>query len=235
MLHDDYSFQYNQMPHHLLNTNPTTYHTLQPSATSNGQMHSLQHNGGTVNLINGSYNNHYTPSHLSSSSASGMSGHSSYLSGGSGGGVSQSTLHAPAYIPKLVTRTASSNSMSGNSSASSPSSASISSNNNHNINNSSNNNSNGMSSQNNGTVSSSSSSASMLHHGLHHSQLHLHHSSNSMDAADLLDYDSKSGSGLLNDPAELVRLKKMRGLPLTEDEVQLLAKDRQRKDNHNMS
>lgn len=38
-----------------------------------------------------------------------------------------------------------------------------------------------------------------------------------------------------NDPAELARIKQMSGLKLTPDEVQLLVKDRQRKDNHNMS
>jgi hypothetical protein len=38
-----------------------------------------------------------------------------------------------------------------------------------------------------------------------------------------------------NDPAELARQKQMRGLTLTPEELQLLAKDRQRKDNHNMS
>ena len=37
------------------------------------------------------------------------------------------------------------------------------------------------------------------------------------------------------DPAEIVRQKQMRGLKLTQDEIQLLVKDRQRKDNHNMS
>lgn len=37
------------------------------------------------------------------------------------------------------------------------------------------------------------------------------------------------------DPAEIVRQKQMRGLKLTQDELQLLVKDRQRKDNHNMS
>jgi hypothetical protein len=205
MIHDDYSFQYNQMPHHLLNSNQITYHTLQPS----GQMQSIQGGGG-------SYNNHYMPS-LGSSMA-----HQSYLTGG----VSHhSSLPAPSYIPKPVTRTSSSNSVSGGSSVSSPSSSSISSNNN-----SSNTNNNG--SSNNGMSNQTNSGTSSMHQNLHHSQLHLNHS---MDAADLLDYDSKSGNSLLNDPAELVRMKKIRGLTLTEEEIQLLAKDRQRKDNHNMS
>ena len=54
------------------------------------------------------------------------------------------------------------------------------------------------------------------------------------------DYDNASSSGTpsappANDPAEMARQKQMRGLTLTPEELQLLAKDRQRKDNHNMS
>lgn len=36
-------------------------------------------------------------------------------------------------------------------------------------------------------------------------------------------------------PADVARLKKLQGVHLTEDEIKLIMKDRQKKDNHNMS
>lgn len=42
------------------------------------------------------------------------------------------------------------------------------------------------------------------------------------------------GKGSSSCPADAVRLKKLQGLNLTEDEIRLIIKDRQKKDNHNM-
>lgn len=36
-------------------------------------------------------------------------------------------------------------------------------------------------------------------------------------------------------PTDIARLKKLKGINLTEDEIKLIVKDRQKKDNHNMS
>lgn len=36
-------------------------------------------------------------------------------------------------------------------------------------------------------------------------------------------------------PADIVRIKRLKGINLTEDEIKLIVKDRQKKDNHNMS
>ena len=36
-------------------------------------------------------------------------------------------------------------------------------------------------------------------------------------------------------PTDIARIKKLKGLNLTEDEIRLIVKDRQKKDNHNMS
>lgn len=44
-----------------------------------------------------------------------------------------------------------------------------------------------------------------------------------------------SGNTAASEQAELIRQKQLRGCTLTHEEMQLLAKDRQRKDNHNMS
>ena len=44
-----------------------------------------------------------------------------------------------------------------------------------------------------------------------------------------------SGNTAASEQAELIRQKQLRGCALTQEELQLLAKDRQRKDNHNMS
>lgn len=57
---------------------------------------------------------------------------------------------------------------------------------------------------------------------------------------DLLDSDNKhshnpNNNTNPNDPAEIARRKRQQGIPLTPDEMQLLVKDRQRKDNHNLS
>jgi hypothetical protein len=46
---------------------------------------------------------------------------------------------------------------------------------------------------------------------------------------------SNATASSATDPAELARIKHLNGLPLTQEEVQLIMKDRQRKDNHNMS
>ena len=43
------------------------------------------------------------------------------------------------------------------------------------------------------------------------------------------------GKGPSTCPADAVRVKKLQGLNLTEDEIRLIIKDRQKKDNHNMS
>ena len=65
----------------------------------------------------------------------------------------------------------------------------------------------------------------------------IEHSMSISGSTDHLDYDQASIDGTLpqvNDPAEQARLKQMRGIKLTPEEIQLLVKDRQRKDNHNM-
>ena len=36
-------------------------------------------------------------------------------------------------------------------------------------------------------------------------------------------------------PTDIARLKRLKGLNLTQDEIKLIVKDRQKKDNHNMS
>ena len=36
-------------------------------------------------------------------------------------------------------------------------------------------------------------------------------------------------------PSDVARLKKLQGLHLTDEEIRLIVKDRQKKDNHNMS
>ena len=36
-------------------------------------------------------------------------------------------------------------------------------------------------------------------------------------------------------PSDIARLKKLQGLHLTDEEIRLIVKDRQKKDNHNMS
>ncbi len=36
-------------------------------------------------------------------------------------------------------------------------------------------------------------------------------------------------------PADIARLKQLQGLHLTDEEIKLIVKDRQKKDNHNMS
>ena len=35
-------------------------------------------------------------------------------------------------------------------------------------------------------------------------------------------------------PTDIARLKKLKGINLTQDEIKLIVKDRQKKDNHNM-
>ena len=54
-----------------------------------------------------------------------------------------------------------------------------------------------------------------------------------------LEYDAaeKNSSAIAaaSELAEMIRQKQLRGCILTQEELQLLAKDRQRKDNHNMS
>ena len=86
--------------------------------------------------------------------------------------------------------------------------------------------------------SSSVSSSSLPHHQLSQ-QTHLNtiDHSISLPSSEQLDYDQASIETNLpqvNDPAEQARLKQMRGIKLTQEEIQLLVKDRQRKDNHNM-
>ena len=92
--------------------------------------------------------------------------------------------------------------------------------------------------------SSSSSSPSSLLSSSTTSLNNLAQSNNTQNAVssstnESFDYDNASSSGTpnasVNDPAELARQKQIRGLTLTSEELQLLAKDRQRKDNHNMS
>ena len=92
--------------------------------------------------------------------------------------------------------------------------------------------------------SPSSSSPSSLLSSSATSLNNLGQSSNAQNAVssstnESFDYDNASSSGTpsapANDPAELARQKQLRGLTLTPEELQLLAKDRQRKDNHNMS
>lgn len=57
-----------------------------------------------------------------------------------------------------------------------------------------------------------------------------------LGSGEFIDNDlSSSPAPNANDPAEQARLKQLRGIKLTPEEVQLLVKDRQRKDNHNMS
>lgn len=90
--------------------------------------------------------------------------------------------------------------------------------------------------------STSSSPSSLLSSST--SSLNMNQSSNqnvvTSSSNDSFDYDNASSTGTqaagaTNDPAELARQKQIRGIPLTPEEHQLLAKDRQRKDNHNMS
>ena len=203
---EDYSaFHYNQMTNMMNNNSGSshghiTYHTLQPSGQS-GQNHGYSHPYMTMassSNINSSYitlmggNNNNSNSTLNSNNINNLSANS--------------------YMPKLVSRSSSSNSMGGSSASSSSSSN-----------------------------SSNQSNKNSNQHSHNQSQQHqnqLHNASHSKDG-ELPDYDSKLGNSsnniLLNDPAEIVRMKKMQGLPLTEEEVQLLIKDRQRKDNHNMS
>jgi len=97
--------------------------------------------------------------------------------------------------------------------------------------------------------SSSSLSSSSLTHQIsqstHHHQNNNHNHEHSLAAAaamaDQIEYGDHSSqmetslsSSQINDPAEQARLKQMRGIKLTQEEIQLLVKDRQRKDNHNM-
>ncbi len=80
--------------------------------------------------------------------------------------------------------------------------------------------------------SSSSSSPSMTSQNAGHTN-----SSNanivSSSTSDSLDLEQNNSN--TSDPAEMARIKQLRGIKLTQDEIQLLVKDRQRKDNHNMS
>ena len=89
-----------------------------------------------------------------------------------------------------------------------------------------------------GSSSSSSSPLSLSTSSLNNIQAS-NQNAVSSSTNDSFDYDNASSSGTpstpANDPAELVRQKQMRGITLTQEELQLLAKDRQRKDNHNMS
>ena len=125
-------------------------------------------------------------------------------------------------------------------------------NNNNNSNNNNNNNNkivNRTPSYNSSLCGSSSSSPSSLLSSSNSSLNNLAQSSNTQNAVssstnESFDYDNagtptngQAGANVVaaNDPAELARQKQMRGLTLTPEELQLLAKDRQRKDNHNMS
>jgi hypothetical protein len=99
--------------------------------------------------------------------------------------------------------------------------------------------------------SSSSLSSSSLTHQISQSTHHHHNNNNSHNhehslaaaaaMADQIEYGDHSSqmetslsSSQINDPAEQARLKQMREIKLTQEEIQLLVKDRQRKDNHNM-
>lgn len=87
--------------------------------------------------------------------------------------------------------------------------------------------------------SPSSSTSSTLSIHLPHQQAQINNISHSISTSnDQLDYEQSGEldtSTQSNDPAEMARLKQMRGAKLTQEEIQLLVKDRQRKDNHNMS
>lgn len=83
--------------------------------------------------------------------------------------------------------------------------------------------------------SSSLSSSSLAHQPTHHNTID--HSISLASTTDHTEYDHASietNIAQVNDPAEQARLKQMRGIKLTQEEIQLLVKDRQRKDNHNM-
>lgn len=78
----------------------------------------------------------------------------------------------------------------------------------------------------------SSSNSSLTLTQTSNNQICAHSSTN-----DSFDYDASSTGtpAGTTDPAEIARQKQIRGISLTPEEQQLLAKDRQRKDNHNMS
>ena len=97
-----------------------------------------------------------------------------------------------------------------------------------------------------GTSSSSSPSSSLLSATSNNNLLtqSVQQNSNNVSSSTNdfeLDSTSAASTSILNaataasEQAELIRQKQMRGVLLTQEELQLLAKDRQRKDNHNMS
>ena len=210
MMAEEYcnSFQYNPMGNMMNNGGICTNNNNNPIT-----YHTLQSTGGNQMSTSQGYNQYmpFTNSNMHNSSYLTLGSGSTMNSLNNGGSASNSTLSG-SYVPKLVSRTSSSNSIGGGSSVSSPSSS-----------------------------SNSSPNQSGMHHGHHNNGASNNSngtSSSVMDnPGDLLDYDSSkslNSSSLLNDPAEIVRMKKMRGVPLTDEEVQIFMKDRQRKDNHNM-
>ena len=120
------------------------------------------------------------------------------------------------YGSKIISRTSSFNSSFGSTGSSSSSSPSSS------------------------VMSASANSQTNLPQAQSHLQTNMQSSSNNMgnnnNGESSYDIEGASGGASSpNDLAEIARLKQARGIPLTSEEAQLLAKDRQRKDNHNMS
>lgn len=236
IMNEDYFGQisYNQMPN-ILNNNSSTittssnqqqhqqqqshqqqhhqqqqqynFHTLQPA---NQQIQPNHHQNLNQYLTNPTMPNHQSPNSYSP------------LNTTQNPNNQQSQQQQQPYIPKqLVQRASSFNSspLASNSLASSPSSS--------------------LSSSSGSTLTTSNSNHQFA------SQLSLPCNLNSgLAGGPGSDFDprisSPTSSGLASpsvptDPAEIVRLKQARNIKLTPEEVQLLVKDRQRKDNHNMS
>ena len=184
----------------------SNFHTLQPA---NQQNHPNHHQNLNQYLSNSATVNHQSSNYLTLNTIQ-NSGQTSHQP------PQQQQQQQTAYMPKLVQRASSFNSSpiaSNSSSASSPSSS----------------------------LSSSSGSTLITSNHQFGPQLSL---PCNLGSGSGNDFDprvsSPTSSGLTSpsvptDPAEIARLKQARNIKLTPEEVQLLVKDRQRKDNHNMS
>jgi hypothetical protein len=209
--------------------NLQTFSHIQPPTIGYGQY--MQHSGASAASMNPSYITLAPAANSSSSSSSSAAAVSAAAAAASGQGYGTSS-------GKIASRTSSYNSSSHNGLSSSSSSSSS------------------PSSLMCATASPLNANGMTHHHHHHHHHQHQQQQQASpqlnsatvssstnepfdsyadVTSAAIALATSTTANNQANDPAELVRIKHSKGLKLTSDEHQMLVKDRQRKDNHNMS